>query len=69
MWTLFSISLSKIGPEFSVRGVVTGFQDVAKFQGIINGAVFCEGFSYEEIRQSILDVVELNGPRDKSGLQ
>jgi hypothetical protein len=69
MWTLFSISLGIGKPEFSMRGIVTGFEDVAKFQGVVNGAVFCEGFSPDEVRQSIMDVVELNKPVDKDGLQ
>lgn len=69
MWTLFSISLGLNKPEFAVRGVVTGFQDVAKFQGLCNGGVFVEGFSYEEVRQEVLDAIELNKLVDKDGLQ
>ncbi len=70
MWTLFSISLGKNRPEFSLRGVATYTRgdNGVMFQGTANGAVFVEGPDYESVRAVVLDVVEMNKV-DKNGLQ
>lgn len=68
MWTLFSISLGRGKPEFSVVGIADVGHNSVKFQGLRNGEVIVQGEDYEMVRAKVLDAVRLN-KGEASGLQ
>jgi hypothetical protein len=58
--TLFTITLSNRLGEFSVLSIANVVNNTAKFQGICNGAVFCESKDYEAVRAKVLEAVQIN---------
>lgn len=58
---IFSIALSK-AKEFSVIGIANVASGEVVFQGCINDIPFIASLDYEEVRNFVLDAVDLNKP-------
>lgn len=58
---MFSVALSR-NVEFSVIGIANIANQTVAFQGLLNGIPFVESADYHEVRDFVMEAVEINQP-------